>query len=188
MCKGLREPAIPSKPREILTSKIQIVAILGVVAASASTKVYGTTLWSPLTIIAEWHGSPGARAAAFFASAVWCLAQICTNISANSVSFGNDITSMAPKIFNERRGFILAAVLGVRALWVVCLRRFCGGKLMSNRCPWIIIASAAALLSFMSGYACFLAPIAGIMASGERLFPVAFSQSYVDCFSQITGS
>lgn len=38
---------------------------------------------------------------------------------------------------------------------------------MSNRCPWIIIASAAALLSFMSGYACFLAPIAGIMASGE---------------------
>lgn len=34
-----------------------------------------------------------------------------------------------------------------------------------SRCPWIIIASADALLSFMSGYACFLGPIAGIMCA-----------------------
>lgn len=39
-------------------------------------------------------------------------------------------------------------------------------QLTSDRCPWIIIASAKALLSFMSGYACFLAPVAGILASG----------------------
>lgn len=32
-------------------------------------------------------------------------------------------------------------------------------------CSWIIIASASALLSFMSGYECFLAPIAGIVFS-----------------------
>lgn len=66
-----------------------IVGVLGVVAASASTKLYGKTLWSPLSIIAMWQGSPGGRAAAFFAAAVWMLAQICVNISANSVSFGN---------------------------------------------------------------------------------------------------
>jgi NCS1 family nucleobase:cation symporter-1 len=66
-----------------------IVGIFGVVAASASTKLYGKTLWSPLSIIAMWQGSSGGRAAAFFAAAVWMLAQICVNISANSVSFGN---------------------------------------------------------------------------------------------------
>ena len=67
-----------------------IVAVFGVVSASAASKVYGEVLWSPLDIIAQWQGSgSGGRAAAFFASAVWCLAQICVNISANSISFGN---------------------------------------------------------------------------------------------------
>ncbi|KAF7188233.1 putative permease [Pseudocercospora fuligena] len=125
-----------------------IVAVFGVVSASAASKIYGEVLWNPLDIIAQWQGSSGGRAAAFFASAVWCLAQICVNVTANSISFGNDITTLAPRWFNLRRGVILCAVLGGWAL-----------------CPWIIIASASALLSFMSGYACFLAPIAGIMFS-----------------------
>lgn len=66
-----------------------IVAVFGVVSASAASQLYGKVIWSPLGIIAMWQGTPGGRAAAFFASAVWCLAQICVNISANSVSFGN---------------------------------------------------------------------------------------------------
>jgi NCS1 family nucleobase:cation symporter-1 len=50
-----------------------------------------------------------------------------------------DITTLAPKYFNIRRGVIFAAVIGGWAL-----------------CPWIIIASAAAFLSFMSAYAIFV--------------------------------
>ncbi|KAF2160198.1 hypothetical protein M409DRAFT_70563 [Zasmidium cellare ATCC 36951] len=125
-----------------------IVGVFGVVSASAAVQLYGEALWSPLDIIEKWQGSPGGRAAAFFASAVWCLAQICVNVSANSVSFGNDITTIAPKWFNVKRGVIFAAVIGGWAL-----------------CPWIIVESADALLSFMSAYACFLAPIAGILFS-----------------------
>jgi hypothetical protein len=32
-----------------------------------------------------------------------------------------------------------------------------------DRCPWIIIKSAATLLSFLSAYAIFMAPMAGII-------------------------
>jgi NCS1 family nucleobase:cation symporter-1 len=72
-------------------SKI-VVSIFGVVGASASKPLYGTIFWSPLDIIAQWQGSHGGRAAAFFCGALWALAQICVNISANSVSFGNGMS------------------------------------------------------------------------------------------------
>lgn len=66
-----------------------VVAVFGVLGAAASKEIYGTILWSPLDIIMKWQGSSGGRAAAFFAASVWFLAQISTNISANSIAFGN---------------------------------------------------------------------------------------------------
>ena len=68
-----------------------VISILGIVSASATKSLYGTVLWQPLDIVAKWQTSPGGRAAAFFCSALWCLAQICVNISANAISFGNGI-------------------------------------------------------------------------------------------------
>jgi NCS1 family nucleobase:cation symporter-1 len=47
-----------------------VVSIFGVVGASASKLLYGTILWSPLDIIAQWQGSHGGRAAAFFCGAL----------------------------------------------------------------------------------------------------------------------
>lgn len=59
-----------------------------------------------------------------------------------------DITTLFPKWFNIRRGVILVSIIGGWAL-----------------CPWIIIASASTFLSFMGGYAIFMAPMAGILFS-----------------------
>ncbi|KAI0121448.1 uracil permease [Hypoxylon sp. NC0597] len=123
-----------------------LVGVFGIISASASKKVYGVVYWSPLEIINRWQGSPGGRAAAFFAASIWLLAQISVNISANGISFANDITTLAPKWFNIRRGVVLVSFIGGWAL-----------------CPWIIISSAAAFLNFMSAYAIFMAPIAGIL-------------------------
>ncbi|TVY44681.1 putative permease [Lachnellula subtilissima] len=123
-----------------------LVSIFGVVGAAASKPLYGKVLWSPLDILAEWQGSHGGRAAAFFCAALWCLAQICVNISANSVSFGNDITSLFPKYFNIRRGVIFAMLVGGFGM-----------------VPWIILSNAKTFLNFMSAYAVFMAPIAAIM-------------------------
>jgi nucleobase:cation symporter-1, NCS1 family len=68
-----------------------IISILGIVSASATKSLYGKVLWQPLDIVGTWQTSPGGRAAAFFCAALWCLAQICVNISANAISFGNGI-------------------------------------------------------------------------------------------------
>lgn len=123
-----------------------LVGVFGIVSASASKKVYGEVYWSPLDIINRWQGTPGGRAAAFFAASIWLLAQISVNISANGISFANDVTTLAPKWFNIRRGVVLVSFIGGWAL-----------------CPWIIVSSAAAFLNFMSAYAIFMAPIAGIL-------------------------
>ncbi|KAI1343801.1 uracil permease [Xylariaceae sp. FL0016] len=123
-----------------------LVGVFGVVSASASKQLYGTTLWSPLDIVDRWQGTPGGRAAAFFCASVWLLAQISVNISANAISFANDVTTLAPRWFNIRRGVVGVALVGGWAL-----------------CPWIIISSAGAFLRFMSAYAIFMAPVAGVL-------------------------
>ncbi|KAK6954991.1 hypothetical protein Daesc_002621 [Daldinia eschscholtzii] len=123
-----------------------LVGVFGIISASASKRVYGVVYWSPVEIIGQWQTSPGGRAAAFFAASIWLLAQISVNISANGISFANDVTSLAPRWLNIRRGVVLVSLLGGWAL-----------------CPWIIISSAAAFLNFMSAYAIFMAPIAGVL-------------------------
>lgn len=122
------------------------VGAFGVVSAGASRKLYGTLYWSPLDIIGRWQGTPGGRAAAFFAAAVWLLAQVSVNVSANGISFANDVTTLAPRWINLRRGAVLVSLIGGWAL-----------------CPWIVISSASAFLNFMSAAAVFMAPIAGIL-------------------------
>ncbi|KAI1764362.1 uracil permease [Hypoxylon sp. FL1150] len=125
-----------------------VVGVFGIVSAGASRKLYGTLYWSPLDIVGEWQEgtTPGGRAAAFFAAAVWLLAQISVNVSANGISFANDATTLAPRWIDNRRGAVLVALVGGWAL-----------------CPWIVVSSASAFLNFMSAAAIFMAPIAGIL-------------------------
>ncbi|KAI4917752.1 hypothetical protein J4E85_009844 [Alternaria conjuncta] len=122
-----------------------MVALMGIVSASAAQEIWGTAYWTPLQIIDTWD-TPGGRAAAFFCASIWLLGQLSVNISANAVSFANDVTTLAPKYVNVRRGSILVAFIGGWAL-----------------CPWIIVASGKAFLNFMSAYAIFMAPMAGIL-------------------------
>jgi NCS1 family nucleobase:cation symporter-1 len=53
---------------------------------------------------------------------------------------------MFPKYINIKRGAILCTIVGGWAL-----------------VPWLMVSSAVVFLQFMSGYAVFLGPIAGIM-------------------------
>lgn len=61
---------------------------------SAGIQLYGEVLWDPLLLIDRWDN----RAAAFFASFVFALTTIGTNISANSLGAGNDMTVLCPKV------------------------------------------------------------------------------------------
>jgi NCS1 family nucleobase:cation symporter-1 len=126
-----------------------LCAVIGIVSTSATGVIYGKLLWNPLDIIAHWlDNGHGGRAAAFFAATSWYVAQVGTNITANSISAANDMTVLFPRYVNIERGCVIAAIIGG---WVIV--------------PWKILSSAETFLSFMSGYAVFLAPIAGILAS-----------------------
>ncbi|CAK7205221.1 hypothetical protein SEUCBS139899_007988 [Sporothrix eucalyptigena] len=126
-----------------------VCGLLGIITTSAAKVITGTYLWNPLDIISLWldMGS-GGRCAAFFAALAWYVAQVGTNITANSISAANDLTVLFPKWVNIKRGCMIAAVV---AGWILV--------------PWKIISSAGTFLSFMGGYSVFLAPISGIMAA-----------------------
>jgi NCS1 family nucleobase:cation symporter-1 len=126
-----------------------VCGVLGIVTTSATKIFTGAYIWNPLDIIELWldMGS-GGRCAAFFAALAWYIAQVGTNITANSISAANDLTVLFPRWVNIRRGCMIAAVI---AGWVLV--------------PWKILSSAETFLAFMGGYAVFLAPISGIMAA-----------------------
>lgn len=126
-----------------------LCAVIGIVTTSATGVIYGELIWNPLEIIEKWLSSgSGGRAAAFFAATSWYIAQVGTNITANSISAANDLTVLFPKWVNIERGCVIAAIIGG---WVIV--------------PWKILSSAQTFLAFMGGYAVFLAPIAGILCS-----------------------
>lgn len=126
-----------------------LCGVLGIVTTSASKVFSGEYIWNPLDIIAMWldYGA-GGRCAAFFAAFAWYIAQVGTNITANSISAANDLTVLFPRWINIKRGCMIAAVI---AGWVLV--------------PWKILSSAQSFLAFMGGYAVFLAPMAGIMVA-----------------------
>lgn len=124
-------------------------AVVGIVTTSATGVIYGKLYWNPLDIVSKWlESGHGGRAAAFFAASSWFIAQVGTNITANSISAANDLTVLFPKYVNIKRGCVIAAIVGG---WVIV--------------PWKILSSAETFLSFMGGYAVFLAPIAGILCA-----------------------
>jgi NCS1 family nucleobase:cation symporter-1 len=77
----------------ILPMLFTACAVIGIVTTSATGVIYDKFLWNPLDIISKWlvmgHGG---RAAAFFAATSWYIAQVGTNITANSISAANDLT------------------------------------------------------------------------------------------------
>ncbi|KAK2803571.1 hypothetical protein FQN51_003333 [Onygenales sp. PD_10] len=119
------------------------VAFIGVSVSSAAQAKYGTAEipWDPNVVISLWEN----RACKFFAAASFALASLGVNISANSLSAANDLTALAPRFINIRRGQLLCALIS----WILV--------------PWKILESAGSFLNFMSAYAVFLGPIAGIM-------------------------
>ncbi|KAK9447934.1 permease for cytosine/purines, uracil, thiamine, allantoin-domain-containing protein [Limtongia smithiae] len=124
-----------------------LVAFFGVVGAAGSKVLFGTLLWDPLLFIDEWT-SKGGRAAMFFCGLGFYLAQACANISANSISAANDLNCMFPRFITIRRGQFIVAVIGAWAF-----------------VPWNVLTSATNFLSFMNGYAIWLAPMCGILVA-----------------------
>lgn len=159
-----------ASPRHVLWAQavglivlVTLCGILGATVSSASEVIYGRVTWNPLEVARLWDN----RAAQFFAGLCWAFAVVGTNISANSVSFGNDLSSWFPRYVNNRRGAYVCAVLGVCAVpWYIQYRYEASNDInsMHSRGMWLTITdSAASFSSFLGGYSLFLGSIAGII-------------------------
>lgn len=70
-----------------------MLGLAGIISCSASNVVYGEYIWDPLVLASKWHG-PSGRCGAFFVGFCWVVAQIGTNLSANVISYANDMVSI----------------------------------------------------------------------------------------------
>lgn len=121
-----------------------LCGILGAVVTSAAQVIYNveaSEAWNPLYVAELWNN----RAAQFFAAFCWSLAVIGTNISANSVSFANDLSLWFPRYISYRRGSFICCVLSIGCV------------------PWYIQYSAESFSAFLGGYALFLGGLVGIL-------------------------
>jgi NCS1 family nucleobase:cation symporter-1 len=143
------------KPKDAFWSQLftiplgfAITSFIGIIVSSSSTVIFkGDPIWNPLELLQSFLNEGGSknRAGVFFIASAFCLAQLGTNIAANSVSAGTDMTALLPRYLNIRRGGYVCALVGL------------------VMCPWNLLSSANNFTTYLSAYSVFLSSIAGVI-------------------------
>ncbi|PHH76216.1 hypothetical protein CDD82_4084 [Ophiocordyceps australis] len=148
------------KPSDALWSQLvsvplgfAITSFIGIIVSSSSTVIYNEPVWDPLGLLSRFIDDGGAaqRFGVFVIALAFALAQLGTNIAANSVSAGTDMTALLPRCINIRRGGYICAVIGLAM------------------CPWNLLSSANNFTTYLSAYSVFLSSIAGVMVADYYL-------------------
>src|SRR5436189_2778090 len=92
-----------------LPPSMTLFAFIGVVVTSATTIVYGQTIWDPVALAGRFNN----HFTVSFAMIAIVLSTLATNIAANIVSPANDFSNLAPKKINFRVGGYITGVVGV---------------------------------------------------------------------------
>ena len=126
-----------------------LTSFIGIFVSSASTAMYGEPIWNPLTMLDHFitDGGSAQRFGVFVIAFAFALAQLGTNIAANSVSAGTDLTALMPRFINIRRGGYICAAVGLAM------------------CPYTLLTSSNQFTTYLSAYSVFLSSIAGVMVS-----------------------
>lgn len=110
------------KPKDALWSQFitipvgfAVTSFIGIIVSSSSAIIYGEAVWNPLELLSRFlDGANGAaRFGVFMIAFAFALAQLGTNIAANSVSAGTDMTALLPRFLNIRRGGYICAGVGL---------------------------------------------------------------------------
>ena len=110
------------KPRDALWSQFitipvgfAVTSFIGIIVSSSSNVIYGKPIWNPLDLLSNFleGANSGARFGVFIIAFAFALAQLGTNIAANSVSAGTDMTALLPRYLNIRRGGYICAAVGL---------------------------------------------------------------------------
>jgi NCS1 family nucleobase:cation symporter-1 len=125
-----------------LPTSMTLFAFVGVVVTSATTIVFGTTIWDPV-ILAGKFDSKLLVSIAMVAVAISTLA---TNIAANIVSPANDFANLSPSRIDFRKGGYITGIIGIMIF------------------PWKLIADPTGyIFTWLVGYSSLLGPVGGIM-------------------------
>lgn len=121
------------KPKDALWSQLftipigfGITSFIGIIVSSSSSVIYSDgPVWNPLNLLGLFldGASSGQRFGIFVIALGFALAQLGTNISANSISAGTDLTALLPRYLNIRRGSYICAAIGL-AMCPVCITPF----------------------------------------------------------------
>jgi nucleobase:cation symporter-1, NCS1 family len=125
-----------------LPMTMALYSFIGVAVTSATTIIYGTTIWDPVDVLTRFT-NPIVLVVAMVAL---CIATLATNIAANVVSPANDFAHLAPRTITFRIGGFITGVLGILMM------------------PWKLVADPSGyIFTWLVGYSALLGPIGGIM-------------------------
>ena len=125
-----------------LPPAMTLFSFIGVVVTSATTIIYGTTIWDPLVLAGKFDS----KILVSVAMIAVALSTLATNIAANIVSPANDFAHLAPSKISFRTGGYITGVIGI------CIF------------PWKLIADPNGFIfTWFIGYSSLLGPVGGIM-------------------------
>src|SRR5437016_4506453 len=119
-----------------------LYSFIGVAVTSATTIIYGQTIWDPVDVLTHFT-NPVVLVVAMLAL---CIATLATNMAANVVSPANDFSHVAPHKISFRTGGLITGIVGIIMM------------------PWKLVADPSGyIFTWLVGYSALLGPIGGIM-------------------------
>ncbi|HWA25625.1 MAG TPA: NCS1 family nucleobase:cation symporter-1 [Lacunisphaera sp.] len=119
-----------------------LYSFIGVAVTSATTIIYGQTIWDPVDVLTRFK-NPVVLVVAMIAL---CIATLATNIAANVVSPANDFAQLAPRKISFRIGGLITGLVGIMMM------------------PWKLVADPSGyIFTWLIAYSALLGPIGGVM-------------------------
>ncbi len=119
-----------------------LYAFIGVAVTSATTIIFGQTIWDPVDVLTRFKNP----AVLVLAMISLCVATLATNIAANVVSPANDFSNLAPSKISFRLGGFITGIIGVLMM------------------PWKLVADPTGyIFTWLIAYSALLGPIGGIL-------------------------
>ncbi|CAG8379369.1 unnamed protein product [Penicillium salamii] len=111
-----------------------VTSFIGIIVSSSSSVIFGEAVWNPLTLLGMFlkGASSAERFGIFVIGAGFALAQLGTNIAANSVSAGTNLTALLPRFCTIRRGGYICAAIGLAMCPVSSRVRQLGSILLTS--------------------------------------------------------
>ena len=119
-----------------------LYSFIGVAVTSATTILFGQTIWDPVDVLTRFTNP----VVLIIAMLALCLATLATNIAANVVSPANDFAQLVPRRISFRTGGFITAGIGLVMM------------------PWKLVADPSGyIFTWLIAYGALLGPIGGIL-------------------------